>query len=214
MQAALEGLTQFGIDPKDVKEIDGQPWLSSQQLATIARKTGEFLSIDVEFKEFVPGLGQVVWAASVTDSENHLYRRTGVASLGEKLPTGVEVDEHELAASRALRSALAMAGFDALRPGSRLEDTVTIHAVSKRPYDPKTIQIADEAAVRVKLIRELHAVAEEAGLIVRRPGERADYSVYRTLLEENFDTHTSADFTEQQFTQAIGLIRCLMNSGR
>ena|ERR1700754_1332728 len=119
MSAALQQLERdYGLNPKEVPILDGEPWLTSSQLALIARKQGAFSSIEVDFKEYIDHLNQVIWRATLIAKDDCVYARSGVATIGEKLPTGAVTNIHDLAASRALRSALAMAGFDVLKSGS------------------------------------------------------------------------------------------------
>lgn len=187
----------YGIEPKDVLTLDGEPWLSSEQLAAIARQAKGFSAIEVDFKEFIPDLNQFIWTASMTDSEGRVYRRSGVATKGERLPTGEEVDENALAASRAMRSMLAMAGFDPFKGGSVV------------PIRSRT----EEVGTRRNQLAELHRLAEQAGLIV--PSDEAegrrDLTEYRAFLVEHFGVNTAAGFSEQELEQAINKLRIKVN---
>jgi hypothetical protein len=191
----LEQLRQFGIQPEDVLKIEGNPWLSSEQLTAIARQIGKFKLIDVNFDD-VKG-DQIVYKAVVTTGDDQTFGRSGVATVGEKLTSGDEVSAYDLAASRALRSALAMAGVDPFKTAS----------VVKMEPAKKSDSVAGPRAVeRAGQIRQLHALAGEKGLIVG-----SDYSAYRAWMLENFDTATSANFDEEQFALAINKLQQLTN---
>lgn len=191
----LESLRQFGIAPEDVKTIDGQPWLSSEQLTTIARTSAKFSSVVVQFNSKVDD--QIIYYANVTDDQGRNYGRTGVATIGETLHNGETADPHELAASRSLRSVLAMAGFDVFKTAP----VVPLRAVESR---------AIEMVTRSSQIKRLHALATERGLIIRTP-EGVDRSGYTAWLEEEFNCSSCAGFTETEFELAINKLNNFVN---
>jgi hypothetical protein len=198
MSTALRDLERkYGINPKEVPILDGEPWLTSNQLAMIARKEGGFSLIDVDFKEHVSGLEQVIWRATVTVSDGRVYCRSGVATIGEKLPGGAKASEHDLAASRALRSALAMAGFDVLKSGSPMT------------LKPGRIEMIEDApsgpASRLSQLRQIHILAEQLGLIKRAAGGRDD-SEYKAFLLEHYGTESTAGMTEEQRASVINAL--------
>lgn len=195
MSTALKQLErEYGINPKDVPILDGEPWLTSNQLAMIARRDGSFSSIDVDFKEHVSELNQVVWRATVIDKESRIFCRSGVATIGERLPTGAQASEHELAASRALRSALAMAGFDVLKGGS---------AVSLKSSG--RIEMAeDETTTRYGQLRQIHTLAEKLGLILpAKQGEKRDMTKYKAFLLERYGLESTAGMSESERASVI-----------
>jgi hypothetical protein len=194
MSSRLQELhKEYGIRPEDVLILDSEPWLTSNQLAMIARKSGGFVSIDVDFKEFIAALNQVIWRATLVGTDQRVYARSGVAKLGEALPTGAKTNEHDLAASRALRSALAMAGFDVLRSGSNSKS------------QPRGIEIV--ADVRQSQLRQIHALAEECSLIQAGiPGEGRDVSGYRAFLQEHYNVDSVAGMTESERASVIQVL--------
>jgi hypothetical protein len=195
MSTALKQLErEYGINPKDVPILDGEPWLTSNQLAMIARRDGSFSSIDVDFKEHVSGLNQVVWRATVIDKESRIFCRSGVATMGERLPTGAQASEHDLAASRALRSALAMAGFDVLKGGSAVSLT-----------KPGRIEmVEDEATARYGQLRQIHTLAEKLRLIVPGgAGKPREMSQYKAFLLEHYGVESTAGMNESERASVI-----------
>jgi len=215
----------YGINPNDVLRLDGKPWLSSEQLATIARKAGGFVSIDVDFKEYVPDLKQVLWVASLIDNEGRTYRRTGVATIGEKLPSGQDVSPNDLAASRALRSALTMAGYDVFKGGTvvNLSPEVAKRLANYKPQpsdirfvqEPnEVVQVPDWPGLRRNFLAELHALAQEVGLITIGEDNKPNLSAYRDWLLEEFDVNSSASFDEAEFAQAINKLKVMKNQQR
>jgi hypothetical protein len=196
----LEQLRQFGIEPQDVLEIEKQPWLSSEQLCAIARQLGLFRLFDVDFADIKDN--QIVYKATLVTNDDVTFSRSGVATVGEKLPDGKGVSTQDLAASRALRSALAMAGVDPFRtaPVEKLASVTT-----EKKHNSEAAIRAVERSNNIKL---LHALATEKGLIVN-----GKYSLYRTWLLENFDVDSSANFTEEQFALAINKLKQVNYAG-
>jgi len=195
----LEQLRQFGIQPEDVLEIEKQPWLSSEQLCAIARQLGLFRLFDVDFADMKGE--QIIYKATLVTNDDITFSRSGVATLNEKLPNGKGVSTQDLAASRALRSALAMAGVDPFRTAPVIKYTVKYTSEKKPDSEAGT-----RAVERANNIKQLHTLAAKKGLIVG-----SDYSGYRAWLAENFDTETSANFTEEQFALAINKLQQLTN---
>jgi hypothetical protein len=189
----LEQLKQYGIEPGDVLKIEEKPWLSSEQLCAIARQLGMFRVFDVDFADTKGD--QIVYKATLVTNDDITFSRSGVATFGEKLPNGEGVSAQDLAASRALRSALAMAGIDPFRTAP------VIPLTTRKKYDAKAITYAVE---RTNQIKQLHALATEKGLI-----SGSDYSGYRAWMLENFDTDTSAKFDDEQFALAINKLQQL-----
>ena len=194
MSANPKPLESYGIRPSDVLTIDGEKWLSAEQLAAILRERGDFAAVRTGYEAFITELNQLIYFAELVDRDGHLYRRSGVATIGERLPTGAETNEHQLASARALRSTLALAGYDLLR--NEKVQPLKRGRIELQP-DPAHITRRDQ-------IRRLHALATEAGLI-----EGSNRRGYQEFLLENFDTDSSVDFTERQFEQAINLLRQL-----
>lgn len=171
---------QYGV-PKDKvyfpyeREPD-RPWLGAEALMVIARNSPEVSGVMERFDKYEPTLQQIFHLATVTTTDGHTFERTGVASIGEKLK-GVpdeEVDEHELAAARAIRKALADAGVD---PFSNVRSEEPAEAV------PASAGV-QEAALRTRDLAEIHMLAEEKGLVSVVGGKKDD-SKYRRWLNRH-----------------------------
>jgi hypothetical protein len=182
-QAVVNRLVQaFGIDGSKVLFLNEknlvEPWLRGKTLAAIARKSGLFKVIRVEVEQPILALKQVVYQGTVVDLEDRSYSLPGVATLGEKIAeTDEEVNENDLAESRALRSTLELAGFDPLDPMSvvPLDGSSASNAPARTPEAASTNVYQDDMA-------RIHILGREKGLIVGK-----DYSKYRKFLVENYD---------------------------
>jgi hypothetical protein len=192
---------QFYIDAARVlflnEEKPEEPWLPAEALITIARQSGGFQAIDESYRDYIPGLNQVVHSATVVDRDGRSYTRSGVATVDER----EEVSTHALAAGRAVSAALTAAGFNPLRPGA------VVSAGSSQEGD--TSGQADAANSRNIDLKRIHTLAEQKGLIRRLPGEGVDRAGYRQLLVEKFGTNTAAGFDQAQRASLINFIEQL-----
>ncbi len=186
-----------------------EAWLPPDILTQIANQAALFKTIDEEYTNYIEPLGQVVHRATVIDTNDRIFARSGVASLTEerKDEQGGTIDAHALAAGRAIKAALTAAGFDPTRPGSinalrpPTESTSTQTSTDGAPH-----HVALDAQSRNANIKHLHTVAFRKGLIVVRHGVPRDMTAYRNFLLELFDTETSAALTQEQFAIAINAL--------
>lgn len=173
-----------------------EPWLSAEALVTIARRTDNFNGIDEGFDQFIPQLNQIVHRATVTDKAGRVYTRSGVATVGERQ----DIDDHALAAGRAVSAALTAAGFNPLRPGA-------VVSLGARPQQESATQ-GDEINARNLDLKRIHAIAERKGLI-RQNGNVVDRAAYRAFLLANFKVTTAATFDQTQRASLINLLEQL-----
>jgi hypothetical protein len=175
---------QYEIDPGDIYFLNSrdplEPWLAPDALVTIARKRGGFQVIEDEFLTFEPNLDQIIHRATVVDEAGRTFRLPGVATRGEK-PNGREIDPHKLAGGRALGATLTAAGFNPLRTG----------AAQPSGCDQSRIIYDDPTLARNNDIKQIHLLAEQAGLIVPLEGGGKDDREYRAYLLEHFDVNSS-----------------------
>ncbi|MGH9942461.1 MAG: hypothetical protein ACRD9R_08915 [Pyrinomonadaceae bacterium] len=199
---------KFDLDPEQVLFLNpnrpDEPWLSAEALMSVARQSGGFQSTIVNFDQHVAGLNQVIHVATVIDKEGRTYSRSGVATVGEKLPDGGSAGEHGLAASRALGSALRAAGFDPFKAGSVVQIDLKRNSDST-PATGRELIAAE--VMRSKNLSTIHILAEQKGLIRNGPGGRREMAVYRSWLLENFGADTAALLNEREFLQAINALR-------
>jgi hypothetical protein len=184
-----------------------EPWLNYDALTIIARGSGRFRSLSEHYSTFIQELKHVIHTATVVDSDGIEYTRSGAAAIGERLFADEEVDEHSLAATRALRSALDSAGFDVVKASSVIDLNL--------PREQHTQQ--DEANARVNDLRQLHAIAARKGLIVPSAEDesRNDMTEYRAWLAEHFHgAGSAAGFTAAERAIAINLLRQLPDAER
>lgn len=202
-QTIAEGLAfKFNIDADRVLFLNPdrpeEPWLPAESLITIARQTEMFQTIDESFDQFIEPLKQVVHRAMAIDKQGRTFTRSGVATVGER----EDIDDHALAAGRAVSAALTAAGFNPLRPGSLVAFGTQVNA-------PAQGGAADEAMMRNKDLKRIHALAAEKGLIVPLGAGAWDRTGYRRFLKEKYGTNTAANFDSLQRTSLINALEQL-----
>ena len=189
---------QFNIDPERILFLNeknpDEPWLNAEALTTIARQSGQFQAIDEEFNQYIERLNQIVHSATVVDREGRSYTRSGVATIGESS----EIDDHGLAAGRAMSAALTAAGFNPLRPGA--VNTLDLNLPTDQPV------ISDEAQSRNQDLKRIHKLAEVKGLIIPTPGGGWDRTKYRQMLMEKYEVNTAAGFDQLQRASLIQVL--------
>lgn len=195
---------QFNIDPERILFLNEknpeEPWLSAEALVTIARQTGNFQTIDESYDQLIVPLNQVVHRATVIDREGRTYSRCGIATIGER----EDIDDHALAAGRAISAALTAAGFNPLRPGAVVTLDLTLQSDS--PAN------AAEAQSRNADLKRIHKIAEVKGLITRKPGGGWDRTGYRQFLTDNYKTNTAAAFDALQRASLINALERLQDA--
>jgi hypothetical protein len=189
---------KLGIGEEDIyflrTDKPAEPWLSPSALITVARKSPELRDIADEFVEFVPPLNQLIYRGVVVDAQGRRFTRTGVATIGEK----PELDSHKLAAGRALSASLRAAGFDPLKAGN----------VVAEPLIPRVTPIDDDKA-RNKRLAEIHTLAEQKGLEIKREGQKPDNLAYRRWLYEHFGVWSTVRMSEGEHQQVINALKQL-----
>ena len=176
------------LNPVDKNE----PWIPAEEMTAIARQHGGFKSIAVQHDKYIPETGQVIYMATVVDAQERVFIRSGAARMGEA-PNGLEIDADTLAQGRALGAALRAAGFHPYKSGSIVELEDFDRAAFKLTEEQKGLQqIEDEAASRKSDLGQIHALAQEKGLILLLPGNVKDMTKYRSELQLRFNTQTAA----------------------
>ena len=211
---AEELAEQYGIDSERIlflnEERPLEPWFPAEELMSIARQSGGFQSIEETFTEWVPGLNHVIHQAVVIDGQGRSYKRSGVATMGEEAESGP--DEHQLAASRAISAVLRAAGFHPLKSGAVVAAQTAGARQVRVQLEVGQREVGQQEggkAERSNSIAQIHLLAEKAGLIIYRAGEKKEMSDYRAWLLETFDTETAASLDEKQRAQAVHELRRL-----
>jgi hypothetical protein len=192
---------RWKIDPEKIlfkRKKPSEPWLNYDALTIIARGSGAFSSLSEHYATFVPELKHIVHSATVVDAGGFTFTRSGVAEIGEVTIEGEEVDEHNLAATRALRAVLDSAGFDVVKASSVIPIDLNL------PKDEQLSQ--DETNARNADLRAIHAIAEEKGLITASGG-RKDMSGYRAWLAEEFGVESAAGLSAATRAIVINKLR-------
>lgn len=201
--------TNFGIDEDRVLFInprdENDPWIPADELESIARQLSGIKNSSVIHDKFIPETKQVVFMATVTDKNDVIYTRSGVATIGEK-PSGFEIEAEVLASGRALSAALRAAGFHPYRSGSVVNFSEMKEEIEAKRIMDSIPQVEHVAIQRTKDLRQIHALAAEKGLIVVRDGVKDD-SEYRRKLKEKFGVSTAAVLDENQRAAVINWLK-------
>lgn len=121
--------------------------------------------------------------------------------VGEK-PNGYDIPPEILAEGRALSSALSAAGFHPFKSASVVNLADARVAIQNRQQTQEFTGIEDKAELRKKDLRQIHALAEEKGLIVGR-----DDTEYRIWLTKKFGVKTAALLEDVDRTRVINALR-------
>lgn len=201
--------SQYDIDPERVLFLNEnkptEAWLSADLLLQIARKEDVFQSIDEGFNQFIQPLNQVVHAATVIDKSGRSFSRCGIASIGER----ADVDEHQLAAGRALKAAFTAAGFDPTRGGSVVRLDTARASQGGRPQQSSSVSSDDEVGLRNADLKRVHAVAERKGLIAQLPFGGYERLKYREHLQKHYGVNSAAGFDALQRQSLINSMEML-----
>jgi hypothetical protein len=185
-----------------------EPWIPADLQEAIARQVGTFKHISVTHDKFINERQQVIYTATVIDTADRSYTRTGAAIIGEA-PNGVEMDVDVLAASRALNAALNAAGFNPFKAGSVVNIAEARESLQAKPLNPTEQQlhaVEDEATARRTDLARIHALAVEKGLTVGK-----DDSRYRDELFEHYGVRTAAILNR---TERAAVVNWLTNYKR
>lgn len=185
------------------ERVPEEPWIPADVMEAIARQVGSFKHISVTHDKFIESRGQVIYTATIVDNFDRTFTRSGAALLTEE-PNGVKIDTDVLAQTRALNAALNAAGFNPFKAGS----VVDLDLRRSEPAPPpltafeKDLHLAnDEGALRLKDLRQIHAIAEKKGLIVDK-----DQSRYRKELAAAFGVNSAAVLSPAERVAVINWI--------
>ncbi len=197
-------VNQFGIDGERILFLNSRdendPWIPPSVLEQIARQMEGYRSSSVQHDKFIPQTSQTVYLATVTDSLDRVFTRSGVATVGEANEVLDEIDTDYLAMGRALSAALNAAGFNPVK-AIKMVDFREEAAYEKLPK--KQFAVEDEAIRRTKDLGVIHALAEKKELIKTLEGGVRDMTEYRRQLHAKFGTNTAAMFDASQRAAVI-----------
>ncbi len=187
-EIALNLEAEYGIDGTRILFLNprnpNDPWIPPTILEAIARKFDEYRSSSVAHDKYIPETAQVIYMATVTDSKDRIFTRSGVATFGEVSGERDEIDADILAQGRALSAALNAAGFNPVKS----VPMVNFADEAENEKQPRAqFVIEEEAALLKKDLRQIHALAVEKGLIVGKNDIE-----YRVWLAQHFNVKTSA----------------------
>ena len=189
----------FGLNPERILFINprdrNDPWIAPDELESIARQIGGFNHISVMHDKYIVETRQVVYTATVQDKHNISFTRPGVAAVGEN----DEIDHDTLAHGRALGAALRAAGFHPYKSGS-----VVDFGQMKQQIEARAV--APDDGLRVKDLRQIHALAAEKGLIVG-----GNDTAYRMWLHEWFQVKTCIGLNPEERARVINKLKNYVN---
>lgn len=201
------GLSQAALDRCLFFNNANEPWIPPDILQAIANQIGTFTYVGAKFDQYVRELEQCIYLATVIDDLGKTFDRPGVATIGEVSGSagGLNIDAHLLAQNRALQAALDAAGFHPFKPGYRVKanEGVPSHT-GQQQLTEREIELqrkADESALRGKDLRQIHALAEECGLIIGN-----DRRNYRRWLKANYGVETAALMTAGERASVINAL--------
>lgn len=191
----------YGIERENIS-FDGQkpePIFHFDALMQLAMQLADFVEIAVTPCDINTTHGIATAESMVRLSNDRVIRMFGSCIVGDVLYDDNKVTDIsnalEVARSRALRSVLRGIGFDPVRAHKEMKGDV---AVAFRDVDQQ----------RVKDLKEIHALADEIGLIAD-----GDDSRYRHLIGIYFPTFNSAgNMDAEQRSQLIAVLRGIKNS--
>lgn len=201
---------EHGIDADRILFLNSrnpnEPWLRPSLLEIIARQFDEYRSSSVSHDKYIPETGEVIYIATVTDSKDRIFSRSGVATVSEARNTideEEEIDANILAQGRALSAALNAAGFNPVKSAP----TVNFKDEAEYEKQPKQqFSIESEAELRTKDLKQIHALATEKGLTVGK-----DDTHYRIWLTQNFGVKTSAILSAEDRARVINKLRTFID---
>lgn len=206
-KANLEILRKnFGLSDSELerclyfRQKQDEPWIPPDITIAIARHIPSIRHIASAYEKFVPELQQVVFSAIVTDIHERSFQRIGIATVGEQ-PNGLEIEAATLAEGRALNAVLNAAGVNPFKAGAAFKLELPAPPTE---MERKYFHVTDQAESRTKDLRQIHAAAEHAGLIVGK-----DLRRYRNWLDETFGTRTAATLSAEERAQVINKLNLL-----
>ena len=203
-------LSQAAVNRCRFFDNANEPWIPPDVLQGIANDIGTFSFIGIEFSQYVRELEQHIWTATVVDDKGRTFVRPGVATIGEESGagedgSGLNIDAHLLAQGRALQAALSAAGFHPFKPayrgGKKAQDVPSHTGQRPTERDVELQRRADESALRGKDLRQIHALAEECGLMIG-----SDRRNYRRWLVANYNVKTAALMTAGERASVINAL--------
>lgn len=202
------GLSQAALDRCRFFDNANEPWIPPDILQAIANEIDRFTYTAVKFDKYIRELEQCIWMATVIDDQGKTFDRPGVATIGEasgaEETDGLNIDAHLLAQGRALQAALGAAGFHPFKPGYRVKANEGVPSHTGQLPTEREIELqrkADESALRGKDLRQIHALAEECGLIIGN-----DRRNYRRWLKANYGVETAALMTAGERASVINAL--------
>lgn len=202
-QTALinELVETYGIEPEDVTFFpdDPKPFLSYEATCAVANQLTDIRDIDIKPVEpaFADSLSL---KCTLTLADGKTRSAVGVVNLNERIgDTPMNSQQiYQTASSRAIRNALRTAGIDLIKLHEHLANgTVPSSAVSGD-------------AARESLIRQVHALGQEAGLIVTYTDGVKEKTGWRAFLQRRYGLDSTQHFSKEALADLAAVLRSIV----
>ncbi len=192
-QVARDLKARYGVNSVKFAGDSPYPILDADSLVQAAKAAiCDLTRIEVEIANVDRVHGYITTKAAVQVG-GKTYTHAGVCLVPENLETGEVVEDYQtayaIAAGRALRKVLRLAGFDPA-------------AEYREPATPVQIEINPREA-RQSLVAELHILARELGMV----SDEGDEHDYREFLGNSFQVRTSVELSDSQLQTAVQMLR-------
>lgn len=203
----------YNIQPDDITFFpdDPRPFLSYEATCIMAnRLMPDLRGIEIEPIES-PFSDALSVRCVLTLPSGHTRSAVGVVNFNETLrgePMG-PLQLYQIASSRAIRNALRVASIDLLRLHYAAARAARASA-EEAPAEPAS---ADPlSSNRLNLLRAVHALGTEAGLIRRLAEGVADRTAWGAFLERRYGVRSSADLSDDLLADLMAALRPIVDA--
>jgi hypothetical protein len=193
-----ELVATYGIEPEDITFFpdEARPFLSYEATCVLANTLTDIKGINIEPIEgtFIDSLSL---KCTLTFADGRTRSAVGVANVSEQVAGNVmnSLQLYQTASSRAIRNALRTAAIDLIK----LHEQVRTGSGSDR---------VPEKSNRNSLLSQVHALGEEAGLIVRYT-DGPDKTAWRAFLQKRYVVASATLLTEEALADLAAVLRTI-----
>jgi hypothetical protein len=176
-----EFVTTYGISEKQISfEFNSaEPIFDFDAICLLRERLTNFQAVDVSRVSFNEAEQSAEAICTITQANGRPITISDFAQMGEIMPDGTTIQNSiqakRVARARAMRSGIRAAGVDLLKAHKNYLENGDF--LDFTPIDP-----------RANRVKEIHALAEELGLIVGK-----DKEAYQEYIGEKFDGRTSTN---------------------
>lgn len=191
----------YGIEPEDVTFFpdDPKPFLSYEATCAVANQLTDIRDIDIKPVEpaFADSLSL---KCTLTLADGKTRSAVGVVNLDERIGDNPMSSQqiYQTASSRAIRNALRTAGLDLIKLHEQLKNGGAVNAA------------AGSEGSRESLIRQVHALGQEAGLILSYSDGVRDKTGWRAFLQRRYGLGSTQHFSEELLADLAAVLRTIV----